>query len=136
METKLNTNIEYNYDKNDIFNKINKTIDIIKKYIHNNNYQIKGNIDDYHKIIFDKLSLRKMKKIQKYCYWIEKKPTLKRINSFFSILHKYFFIERVNIKISIKEEKIQKARKEWLKSKERILHIVSNATKNKNVYFQ
>jgi hypothetical protein len=58
-----------------------------------------------------------MKRIQKYCFWIEMRPTLRNINTFLGLLSRTFEIERVKIKISLKEEKIQKARKEWLKAR-------------------
>jgi hypothetical protein len=69
-----------------------------------------------------------MKKIQKYCYWIDrdKTPSLRRINTFLSLLSKLFEIEKVRIKPSLKEERIQNARKEWLKARkesERLLDI-------------
>ena len=67
-----------------------------------------------------------MKKIQKYCFWIERRPTLRNISTFLGLLSRLFKVERVKIKISLKEEKIQKARKEWLKARneaDRLLDI-------------
>jgi hypothetical protein len=107
--------ISYVYSKNEIVKIINKTLDKIKNIIKQNDYQVAGNIDKYYNIDWKHLSGNQMKKIQKYCVWIIKKPSLKKLNAFFSLLSIYFSIDRVRIKISLKEEKIQKARKEWLK---------------------
>jgi septum formation topological specificity factor MinE len=67
-----------------------------------------------------------MKNIQKYCNWTSKKPSLRKINSLLHLLSKYFEIEKVRVKVSLREEQIQKARKEWLKARdesERLLKI-------------
>lgn len=118
METLVkNNSIEYTYNKYKIKEKIEKTIDIIEKIVKENNYQVVGKIENYYEFEWKNLSKSQMKKIQKYCFWIEKNPTLKRINTFLSILSRFFGIDRVHIKISLKEEKIQKARKEWLKAR-------------------
>lgn len=126
METQVKYGIEYTYIKSEIVKMINRTLDKIKKVIKDNDYQISGDIDKYYNLEWKHLSGNQMKNIQKYCIWIERKPTLKRINSFFSLLSRYFGIERVHVKVSLKEEKIQKARKEWLKARneaERLLNI-------------
>lgn len=116
METLIkNNSIEYTYNRYEIKEKIQKTIDLIEKIVKQNNYRVVGNIVNFYKFEWKDLSGKQMKKIQKYCYWIEKNPTLKRINTFLSLLSRYFGVERVTIKVSLREEKIQKARKEWLK---------------------
>lgn len=124
--------VTYTYNKFEIAEKINKTIYIIQNEIEKNDYQVKGDIEKYKNLgdyLEDKwsnLSYNQMKKIQKYCFWIERKPTLKKINTFFSLLSKLFGIEKVHVKVSLKEEKIQKARKEWLKARnesDRLLKI-------------
>lgn len=64
------------------------------------------------------MSYNKMKKIQKYSYWILKHPTRKRVNAFFSLLSKSFQLsDCLYVKQSLKEELIQKRRRDWLKSK-------------------
>ena len=116
METLVkNNSIEYTYNRYEIKEKIQKIIDLIEKFVKENNYRIVGKIENYYEFEWKHLSNNQMKKIQKYCCWIEKNPTLKRINTFLSLLSKYFGVERVTIKVSLREEKIQKARKEWLK---------------------
>lgn len=115
METLVKNNIEYSYSESEIREKLDNTTDVIENYIKYNNYRIVGKIENYYEFEWKHLSKNQMKKIQKYCYWIEKNPTLKRINTFLSLLSKYFGVERVTIKVSLREEKIQKARKEWLK---------------------
>lgn len=112
-----NNSVEYVYNQLDIALKIEKTIDSIKLWVDENNYQMTGNIDidKLHQI--KKLSKNQMKQIQKYCFWIQRKPSLKRVNSFFSLLSRIFEVERVHIKVSLKEENIQKAKKEWIKAR-------------------
>ncbi len=118
METTLATGIEYTYNRTELDNMITKTIDKIVSEVKKNDYQVKGNIEEYYALEWEHFSKNQMKNIQKYCYWIDKKPSLKRINTFFSLLSRLFKIERVHVKVSLKEEQIQKARKAWLKSRE------------------
>jgi hypothetical protein len=138
METTVKSGIEYTYNKSEIDNKICNTIDKIKKVIKNNDYQVIGKeidfskpkgysqLDEYYCLEWKDFSKNQMKKIQKYCYWVEKNPSLRKINTFLNLLSKYFEIEKVRVKVSKKEEQIQKARKEWLKARdesERLLKI-------------
>ena len=127
METQVKSyGIAYTYAKSEIVKTINNTLDEIKKVVKENDYQVSGNIDKYYNIEWKHLSGNQMKNIQKYCVWITRKPTLRRINSFFSLLSRYFGIDRVHIKVSVKEETIQKSRKEWLKARneaDRLLKI-------------
>jgi len=121
METTEVKGITYTYNKYELSETINKTIEKIENVIKENDYQVKGNIDQYKNLgesgKWTHLSKRQMKKIQKYCYWIDRKPSLKKINTFFSLLSRLFELERVHIKISLREEEIQKARKEWIKAR-------------------
>jgi len=114
METTINNGITYTYNQSEIANKIYSTIDSIKKFVKDNNYTITGNLN-CDKLNCRDLSKRQLKKVQKYCFWIETKPTLRNINTFLGLLSTLFEIERNKVKISLKEEKIQKARKEWIK---------------------
>lgn len=118
METTVKSGIEYTYNKSEIINIINKTIDNIKNIIKENDYQVTGNIDQYYNLKWKDFSKNQMKNIQRYCYWVSKKPTLRKINSLLNLLSKYFEIEKVRVKVSKKEEAIQKARKEWLKARD------------------
>lgn len=121
--------VNYTYNTTELVEKINETIEMIEKEINDNNYQVKGNLNLYKNqsiISAGHLSKNQMKNIQKYCYWIGKKPSLKRINTFLGMLSKYFGVERASIKVSLKEEAIQKARKEWVKARneaERLLKV-------------
>lgn len=126
METTVNNGITYTYNHSEIECKICDTIDLIEKFVKENNYQVVGNLKKCYDIKWKNLSKTEMKKIQKYCFWIERKPTLRNINTFLGLLSRLFEVEHVKIKISLKEEKIQKARKEWLKARneaERLLNI-------------
>lgn len=114
MEAIVEIGVNYTYNKSELVNVINETIDKIEYVVKNNNYQVSGKIKHIEKI--DYLSNNQMKKIQKYCFWINNKPTLKRINTFFGILTRNLEIERIRINVSVKEETIQNARKAWLKS--------------------
>lgn len=114
METTVkNIGIEYTYNQVEINKIVNNTVNKIKNFVIANNYQVKGNMREYQ---FNNipLSKRQMKKIQKYCFWIEKNPTLRNINSFYGLLSRTYGVERVRIEISLKEQKIQAARKEWI----------------------
>ncbi len=126
METTVNKGITYTYKQSEIDSKICDTIDLIEKFVKENNYQVTGNLDEYTILEWKNFSKTEMKKIQKYCFWIERRPTLRNINTFLGLLSRLFKVERVKIKISLKEERIQKARKEWLKARneaDRLLDI-------------
>jgi hypothetical protein len=128
METTLASGIEYTYSRSEIDSKIADAIEKIEKVIKENNYQVSGDIEKYYEIKWKNLSQNQMKKIQKYCYWIERseKPSLRKINTFLGLLSRLFEIEKVRIKPSVKEEKIQNARKEWIKARneaDRLLKI-------------
>ena len=118
MEATMTNGIEYTYNRNEIDEKIVKTIETIEKVIKENNYRVTGTKEDfeeYSMLEYKNFSKNQMKNIQKYCFWVQRKPTLRRINSFFSLLSRLFEVKRVTVKVSLKEEKIQNARKEWLK---------------------
>jgi len=115
METTTSNGITYTYNRSEIDNKICNTIDIIEKFVKENNYQVIGKLEEYTYLEWKNFSKTEMKKIQKYCFWIERKPTLRNINTFLGLITRLFKVDRVKIKISLKEEKIQKAKKEWLK---------------------
>jgi len=126
METTVNNGITYTYKQSEIDSKICNTIDLIEKFVKENNYQVIGKLENYYELKWKNFSKTEMKKIQKYCFWIERRPTLRNINTFLGLLSRLFEVERVKIKISLKEERIQKARKEWLKARneaERLLDI-------------
>jgi hypothetical protein len=113
METIVNQGIEYTYNQSEINNIVNNTIDIIEKEIKINNYQVNGKIQHY-EFEHKNLSKRQMKRIQKYCYWIEINPSLRRINTFLGLLSRTYGVERIRVNVSLKEQKIQKLRAEWL----------------------
>ena len=130
METTLVKGITYTYNRSELDKKICDTIDFIKEVIAKNDYQVTGKtidftkpkgysqLDEFYTLEWRDFSKNQMKNIQKYCYWVEKKPSLRKINSLLHLLSKYFEIERVRIKVSLREQQIQIARKEWLKARE------------------
>lgn len=128
METTEKKSITYTYNKDEIIDIINKTVKFIENWIKENNYRIinnknsnsNNNLDIYMDIHinWNLMSYNKMKKIQKYSFWILKHPTRKRVNAFFSLLSKSFQLsDCLYVKQSLKEELIQKRRRDWLKSK-------------------
>lgn len=136
MEAILSTSVEYTYNQSEVKEVINNTIDKIKNFVKENNYQVSGKIQYIENQKLDKISKNQMKKIQKYCFWINKKPTLRRINTLFGILSQTFGIERIRIKVSVKEEKIQLARKEWKKSLVETERLLAEYKKEKDIFYK
>jgi hypothetical protein len=134
MEATVDNGVNYTYNKSELKNVINNTIDIIENVVKNNNYRVTGKIQNIDKI--DNISKNQMKKIQKYCFWITNKPTLKRINTFFGILTQNFGIGRIRINVSAKEEAIQNARKAWLKSQAESDKLLMEYKKEKGFFYK
>lgn len=135
METTIEKGITYTYNTTEFNKVVNNTIDKIKEVVKDNNYQVSGKIEYYN---FDcrMLSTNRMKKIQKYCYWIEKKPSLRRINTLYGILARTFKIDRVTVKVSKLEEKIQSSRKEWLKARNESDRLLLKYKEYKGDYYK
>lgn len=136
METIVASGIEYTYSNNEIDNKISATIEKIEGIVKENNYQVKGNLDEYYALDWKHFSKNQMKNIQKACYSVDKHPSLRRINSFLRLISTYFEIEKVSVKISSKEEKIQKARKEWLKARNESDRLLAEYKKEKGDFYK
>ncbi len=137
METTVLNTVEYTYNVKSLDEKVTKTVENIEKYIKENNYRVTGDIEEYYVLEgWKNLSKNQMKQIQKYCFWIERKPTLRRINSFFSLLSRLFGIKKVNVLVSLKEEKIQKARKEWLKARQISDNLLAEYKKEKGDFYK
>ena len=125
MEATVNQGIEYTYNQVELNKIVNNTIEVIEKEVKKNHYQVTGNIRLYN-FSYVNLSKRQMKKIQKYCFWIQRHPSLRRINTFYGILSRTYGVERIKVNVSLKEQKIQNARKEWIKARnesERLLYL-------------
>lgn len=137
METTVLNTVEYTYNVKSLDEKITKTVENIEKYIKENEYRVTGDIEEYYVLEgWSKLSKNQMKKIQKYCFWIERKPSLRRINSFFSLLSRTFGIKKVSVKISLKEENIQNARKAWLKVRNEADRLLAEYKKEKGDFYK
>jgi hypothetical protein len=135
MEAIVENGVNYTYNKSELKNVINNTIDIIENVVKNNKFQVSGKIRNIDK--FDKnISKNQMKKIQKYCFWISNKPTLRRINTFFGILTQNFCIGRIRIKVSAKEEAIQNTRKAWLKAQAESEKLLMEYKKEKGNFYK
>ena len=119
METTVNNRVDYITDKVKLAEKINETIGRIEKWIKENDYRVSGDLSKYKNITFSgkHVSHNKVKEINKRIFWMENKLTLRKVNSFFYTLSKAFELEKIHVRISKKEEEIQKARKEWLKAR-------------------
>ncbi len=116
MKTLEKTN--YIYTEKELKIKIDKTLKKIETWVGIMNYRFAGDINIYKKenISIKNLSKNQLKKINKYLNGVNKKMTLKNVNSFLHLLYKTFEpTKKVQIRKSEKEEKIQKKRKEWLK---------------------
>lgn len=129
--------VTYTYNKYEVIEIINKTIDFIQSWVNKNDYRIKISkhlTDDVSLNVYKNLeknwkniSKSQMKKIQRYCFWIQKNPTRRRVNTFFNLLSRTFnlcemenekFVRCPYIKESLKEEKIQVKRIDWLKARD------------------
>lgn len=140
METTVASGIEYTYNKIEISDKICATIEKIEGIVKQNNYQVTGEIDEFYGVSGPlgrkNFSKNQMKNIQKACYSVDKHPSLRRINSFLRLISSYFEIEKVKIKVSAKEEKIQKLRKEWLKARNESDRLLAEYKKEKGDFYK
>jgi len=148
METTLVKNITYTYNMNDLDKKICDTIDKIKMVVKHYDYQIIGkdidftkpkgysHLDNYQVIEYVNLTKRQMKKIQRYCYWINKNPSLKKINAFLCLLSRLLKLEKVHVKPSLKEQAIQEARKKMKVAKENYENLLKAYKDEKGDFYK
>ena len=118
MKTLEKTKNVYVYTEKELKAKINKTLEKIKTWVRIMDYRIIGDINIYKNMDITTLNLSKnqLKKVNKYLNRVNKKITLRNVNSLLYLLYKTFEpTEKVQIRKSLKEEKIQKKRKKWLK---------------------
>lgn len=139
METTKLVHATYTYNKVELTNRIILIINGnggIKEWCENNDYRLDslGFKIDLSKN--DQLSKNQLKKINKYIIGLEKKLTMRKINSFFHLLTKTCGCEWTRVKYSEKEEKIQKARKEMLKAKESYENLLSIYKTEKGDYYK
>ena len=108
----------YVYKEKELKEKINKILDKIEIWVKMMDYRIVGDINNYEKmkISTKNLSKTQLKKINKYLIGLNKKMTMRKVNSFLHLFYETFEpVKKVQIKKSKKEEEIQRKRKEWLK---------------------
>lgn len=118
LERTENTENVYVYTETELKAKISKTLEKIETWVRIMDYRIVGDIKIYKNmpISTHNISKNQLKKVNKYLNGVNKKMTLRNVNSLLHLLYKTFEpIEKVQIKKSLKEEEIQKKRKEWLK---------------------
>jgi len=127
METMTKNTVNYIYNTMELKNEMIKTIESIEKWADSKNYRIKGNITEFKFEIlridnFGDISKRQKKNINKYIFYLKNGMTLKKVNSFFSLIHRMLSntnsIQPIRVLISEKEEKIQMARKKMKEAKE------------------
>jgi len=117
LERTENTENVYVYTETELKAKINKTLEKIETWVRIMDYRIVGDIKIYKNMSISthNLSKNQLKKVNKYLNGVNKKMTLRNVNSLLHLLYKTFEpIEKVQIKKSLKEEEIQKKRKEWI----------------------
>jgi hypothetical protein len=96
----------YVYTQKELNKRINETIEKIKLWVSVMDYRIVGNIDNYKNTDLPVYNISKtqLKKINKYINSLNKKMTMRNVNSFLHIFYKTFEpIEKVQIRKSEKE---------------------------------
>ena len=139
METLEKSKKVYTYNMNDLEDIVYETIEIIDEYVNKNDYVVLGNkFDDYlYESCSDKiLSKNTMKKIQRYCFLIKKRPTLNRINLFFRLMPKLYNNYSTVVNKSLKEKKIQELRRAWLKSKNETEMLLKKYKEEKGDFYK
>lgn len=127
METTVNNTRTYIYNSVDLKNEIVKTIESIEEWCKSKNYRIKGDITNFKfevlrvDNLYD-LSHTQKKKINKYIFLLNCHMTMKRVNSFFTLIHRLLTttnsVNPIKVMVSEKEEKIQLARKKMMEAKQ------------------
>ena len=141
METKLleKTAVGYVYNNTELSNRIIETIEKIESWAKQHEYRITGNLDQYKKESASKLegvSKNQKKKINKYVLYLDKHMTLKRANSFLHLLSKQMKMEKVYIKISLKEETIQKSRMKMLAARKIYENLLAEYKTEKGDFYK
>lgn len=132
-----NANI-YTYNSVELQEKINRILDKIEEWAKSKDYRIVGDLNKYRNLnMFINLSKNKIKKINKYLNSLNRKMTLRRVNSFLHLIYKIYKLDKkVSIKISLKEENIQKARKEWLKARDESDRLLKVYKDEKGLFYK
>lgn len=138
METLENRTV-YAYTEKELKAKINKIIEKIETWVQVMDYRIDGDINIYKNapISTKNLSKNQIKKVNKYLNSLEKKMTMRKVNSFLHLFYKTFEpIEKVQIRKSEKEEEIQRKRKEWLKLRDEAEKALLEYKNEKGDYYK
>jgi len=139
LERTENTENVYVYTETELKAKINKTLEKIETWVRIMDYRIVGDINIYKNmpISTHNLSKNQLKKVNKYLNGVNKKMTLRNVNSLLHLLYKTFEpIEKVQIRKSLKEEEIQKKRKEWLKLRDEAENALLEYKTEKGDYYK
>jgi len=134
-----NTENVYVYTEKELKEKINKTLDNIETWVRLMDYRTVGDMNIYKKmnIHVGNLSKNQLKKVNKYLNRVNKKMTLRGVNSILHLLYKTFEpTKKVQIRKSEKEEEIQRKRKEWLKLRDEAEKALLEYKNEKGDYYK
>lgn len=106
--------MNYVYNSSELSNRVNETMEKIENWIKENNYRINKPIYRIEVKNLYGTSKNQDKKINKCIFALDKKLTLRKVNYFFHLLSKITGVEKIYVKVSEKEENIQKSRKKML----------------------
>jgi len=139
LEKSKNTENVYVYTEKELKTKINKTLEKIETWVRIMDYRLTDDINIYKNmnILTYNLSKNQLKKINKYLNGVNKKMTLRNVNSLLHLLYKTFEpIKKIQVKKSEKEEEIQKKRKEWLKLRDKAEKALLEYKNEKGDYYK
>ena len=139
LEKSKNTENVYVYTEKELKTKINKTLEKIETWVGIMDYRLTDDINIYKNmnILTYNLSKNQLKKINKYLNGVNKKMTLRNVNSLLHLLYKTFEpIKKIQVKKSEKEEEIQKKRKEWLKLRDKAEKALLEYKNEKGDYYK
>jgi len=123
METTITNKTNFRMDAVNFEKVILEMIEKIKKYADFMDYQIIGDLNELENLKYhlSDLSLNQRKKLRNLLLKANYSMSLRSINRFLHFLYKNILHsdKRVRIKVSEKEEEIQKLRKEWIENRDK-----------------
>jgi len=143
MKTMENTMNKTNFKmtSENFKNEIKEFLNRLEKFTNFMDYKITGNDPNFkeiNKLSIHLLSLNQKKKLRNLLIKANYKMSLKSINKFLHFLYKNILKsdKRVNIKISDKENIIQKNRIEWIKARDNANTALSIYKKSKKNFYK
>ena len=123
-------------------NNLQKAYDVAKKYVDDNDYRITYSNNEISKIIFEKLNesnltQNRRKKIAKQIFYVIVEPTIKKINTLFSLVYKVNESKgKYRITKSQKEIDIQSKRKAWKEFRDQAEKARLEYVEEKGVFYK